>query len=57
MKGQLNMTDSRVAAWYDAVAEHSENGRCTNERDCPGCAKLLRRRDALRAIPGLLVTK
>lgn len=55
MIGQLNLSDPRVARWYDDVADHSESGRCTNDATCGGCAKLERRRQALRAIPGLVI--
>lgn len=52
---QLNMRDPRVARWYEAVAQHGESGRCTNDVRCKGCKALEDRRQELRAIPGLLV--
>lgn len=51
---QLNLRDPRVQKWYDDAADHSESGRCTNEHNCPGCKRLMRRNAELRAIPGLL---
>ena len=50
---QLNLNEPRVRAWYDACERHSE--RCSSDRDCPGCERLLRCNAALRAVPGLLV--
>ena len=50
---QLNLNDPRVARWYDAVARHSDSGRCKNDASCAQCRLLEERRQTLRATPGL----
>lgn len=52
---QLNLANPRVREWYEAAAKHSDSGKCRNDETCPGCAQLERRRQELRAVPGLLV--